>query len=87
MNNKPFEIDIKNKIKKMKISIENEWIISNNDIDILIREYEILQKKVEKKTIIINMMALDLKKDGESKKDVIERYEEGAKKWMRLKKK
>lgn len=85
MNYKPFEIDIKNKIKKMKISIENEWSISNNDINILIREYELLQKKVEKKTIMINMMALDLKQGKETKKDVIERYERGAIKWSRMK--
>jgi len=87
MNNKPFEIDIKNKIKKMKTAIDREWLISNNDVDILIREYEKLEKRIEKKNIMINLMALDLKQEGQTKKDVIEEYEEGAIKWMRVKKK
>lgn len=71
MNYKSFEVDLNNKIKKMKASIKNEWNIQNNDVDILIREYEKLVKRLENKNIIINMMALDLKKDGETKKDVI----------------
>jgi hypothetical protein len=87
MNNKPFEIDIQNKIKKMKTAIDREWLISNNDVDILIREYEKLEKRIEKKNIMINLMALDLEEEGQTKKDVIEKYEEGALKWMRVKKK
>ncbi len=87
MNNKPFEIDINNKIKGMKKSIKNEWLISNNDVDILIREYEKLEKRIEMKNIMINIMALDLKEEGQTKKEVIEKYEEGALKWMRVKKK
>lgn len=87
MNDKPFEIDIKNKIRKMKMAIEREWLISNNDVDILIREYEKLEKKIEKKNIMINLMGLDLKEEGQTKKEVIEKYEEGALKWMRVKKK
>jgi hypothetical protein len=36
---------------------------------------------------MINLMALDLEEEGQTKKDVIEKYEEGALKWMRVKKK
>ena len=86
MNCKPFEIDFDNKVKKIKTCIENEWIVQNSDIDILIREYEKIKDKLENKTIIINMMALDLKQEGENKKDVIEKYERGAFKWKRMKK-
>ena len=36
---------------------------------------------------MINLMALDLEEEGETKKDVIERYERGAIKWSRMKSK
>jgi hypothetical protein len=87
MNNKPFEVDINNKIRKMKTAIDREWPISNNDVDILVREYEKLEKRIEMKNIMINLMALDLEEEGQTKKEVIEKYEEGALKWMRVKKK
>lgn len=87
MDNKIFEVDIKNKIKNMKRCIRSDWSIQNSDVDILIRAYEKLEKKVEKKNIMINLMALDLEEEGQTKKEVIEKYEEGAKKWMRVKKK
>ena len=87
MDNKVFEVDIKNKIKNMKRCIQGDWSIQNSDVDILIRAYEKLEKKVEKKNIMINLMALDLEEEGQTKKEVIEKYEEGAKKWMRVKKK
>lgn len=85
MDNKIFEIDIEKKIKAMKKCIENDWSISNNDADILIREYRKMEKRLKKQNIMINLMALDLKNENENKKQIVEKYEGKAIKWTKKK--
>ena len=66
-----FEIDINNKIRKMKTAIQRDWSISNNDVDILIRAYE-KQKKM------IDLMAKDLTTPVNNKEWVIDYYKKEA---------
>lgn len=80
MNNKVFEVDIKNKIKNMKRCIKSDWSIPNNDVDILIREYE-------KQIKIIELMAKDISNFGKiDPKNIIEYYKEEVNKCLKTKK-
>lgn len=47
MNSKPFEIDIKKRIRKLKTNIKNEFPTSNIDVNILITAYEKQEKMIE----------------------------------------
>lgn len=80
MNYKPFEIDINNKIRNMKLCIERNWNIPNWDVDKLIRAY----KKQEK---MIELMAKDLTTPVHDKEWVIEHYKKEAINWTKIKKK
>ena len=77
-----FNIDIKNKIRNMKRCIKDNWNISNNDVDILIRAYEKQSKMIE---LMAGEIYIAYNPRFKTEEKVIEYYEKEAQKCLKMK--